>query len=36
MMAYSQYINGELPRYEYPGEEIAEAMTHLPKVEFPG
>ena len=36
MLAYSQYVNGELPRYEYPEEEIATAMTQLPSVEFPG
>jgi tryptophan synthase beta chain len=34
MIAYSQFLNGELPRYEYPREEIAEAMTKLPEVDF--
>ncbi len=34
MTAYHQFVNGELPRYEYPQEEIAEAMTHLPEVDF--
>jgi tryptophan synthase beta chain len=34
MLAYSQFLNGELPRYEYPEEEIAEAMTKLPEVDF--
>jgi tryptophan synthase beta chain len=36
MMAYHQFVNGELPRYEYPQAEIAEAMTHLPEVDFVG
>ena len=34
MTAYHQFVNGELPRYEYPQAEIAEAMTHLPEVDF--
>jgi tryptophan synthase beta chain len=34
MMAYHQFMNGELPRYEYPEAEIAEAMRHLPEVDF--
>ena len=36
MTAYHQFVNGELPRYEYPQAEIAEAMTHLPEVDFVG
>jgi len=36
MSAYAQYLAGELPRYEYPEEEIAEAMRHLPEVAFAG
>ena len=36
MMAYHQFLNGELPRYEYPQEDIAEAMRHLPEVDFVG
>jgi tryptophan synthase beta chain len=34
MQAYHHFVNGELPRYEYPQEAIAEAMTHLPEVDF--
>lgn len=34
MSAYHQFMNGELPRYEYPEEDIAEAMRHLPEVDF--
>ena len=34
MQAYHQFVNGELPRYEYPQDEIAEAMKHLPEVDF--
>jgi len=36
MSAYAQYLAGELPRYEYPEEDIAEAMRHLPEVAFTG
>jgi hypothetical protein len=32
MMAYDAYHKGELQDNEYPAEAIAEAMTHLPKV----
>jgi tryptophan synthase beta chain len=32
MAAYQAYFNGELTDYEYPEEEIAEAMSHLPEV----
>ncbi|HTX19622.1 MAG TPA: TrpB-like pyridoxal phosphate-dependent enzyme [Bacteroidota bacterium] len=32
MTAYEQYHQGKLQDYEYPQEAIAEAMTHLPKV----
>jgi predicted alternative tryptophan synthase beta-subunit len=34
MTAYHQFLTGELPRYEYPEEDIAEAMRHLPEVDF--
>lgn len=30
--AYDEYLKGNLERYEYPEENIAEAMTHLPEV----
>ncbi len=32
MAAYEAYFNGELEDYEYPEEDIAEAMNHLPQV----
>ena len=32
MMAYEQYLHGQLQDFEYPVEKVAEAMTHLPKV----
>jgi len=32
MMAYEQYLHGQLQNYEYPVDKVAEAMTHLPKV----
>ena len=35
MMAYQAYLNNELVDYEYPAEAVAEAMTHLPQVNFP-
>jgi tryptophan synthase beta chain len=35
MMAYEAYHHGQLRDYEYPAEKIAEAMTHLPKVQVP-
>lgn len=31
--AYEKYLRGELEDYEYPAEAVAEAMTHLPRVE---
>ncbi len=34
MAAYEAYFNGELEDYEYPEEDIAEAMSHLPEVSF--
>ncbi len=34
MMSYEAYLQGKLQDYEYPGEAIAEAMTHLPQVEL--
>ncbi len=34
MAAYGRYAAGELERFEYPQEAVAEAMTHLPKVTF--
>jgi len=36
MAAYGAYSDGTLERYEYPESEIAEAMNHLPEVDFPG
>ena len=35
-MAYQQYLAGGLEDYAHPAEAIAEAMTHLPKVEVGG
>jgi len=35
MMAYQAYLNNELVDYEYPAEAVAEAMTHVPQVNFP-
>lgn len=32
MASYEAYIHGQLEDYEYPAEEIEEAMTHLPQV----
>lgn len=32
MAAYGRFAAGELERYEYPAEAVAEAMTHLPAV----
>jgi tryptophan synthase beta chain len=32
MMAYEQYLSGQLQDYEYPQEKVEEAMTHLPNV----
>ena len=32
MMAYEAYHRGQLQDYEYPVEQVAEAMTHLPNV----
>ena len=34
MAAYEAYFNGELEDYDYPEEDIAEAMSHLPEVSF--
>ncbi len=34
MMAYQQYLAGELEDYEYPAEAVAEAMKDLPQVEM--
>jgi tryptophan synthase beta chain len=34
MMAYQQYLAGQLVDYEYPAEAVAEAMQHLPQVEL--
>ena len=34
MMAYQAYLNGELEDFEYPVEEVREAMQHLPQVEL--
>ena len=36
MAAYGAYSDGTLERYEYPESAIAEAMNHLPEVDFPG
>jgi tryptophan synthase beta chain len=33
--AYDQYLSGKLQDYEYPADEVAAAMTHLPHVEEP-
>ena len=35
MAAYGAYAEGTLERYEYPANEIEEAMEHLPEVNFP-
>ncbi len=32
LSAYEQYLGGKLQDYEYPAEEVARAMEHLPKV----
>jgi tryptophan synthase beta chain len=32
LSAYEQYLSGKLQDYEYPAEEVARAMEHLPKV----
>ena len=32
LSAYEQYLGGKLDNYEYSAEEVAAAMTHLPKV----
>ncbi|MCA9989567.1 MAG: TrpB-like pyridoxal phosphate-dependent enzyme [Ardenticatenaceae bacterium] len=34
MAAYDAYLKGQLVDYEYPAEEIEEAMSHLPEVAF--
>ena len=36
MAAYGKHAAGELERYEYPADDIAKAMTHLPDVTFTG
>ena len=36
MAAYGRHATGDLERYEYPADDIAEAMTRLPEVSFPG
>ncbi len=33
LAAYEEYLSGKLEDYEYPREKVAEALTHLPKVE---
>jgi tryptophan synthase beta chain len=33
LAAYEQYLDGKLEDYEYPAEQVAEAMTHLPRVQ---
>jgi len=32
LSAYEQYLGGHLQDYEYPAEEVARAMEHLPRV----
>jgi tryptophan synthase beta chain len=32
LSAYEQYLGGKLQDYEYPAEQVAEAMEHLPKI----
>jgi tryptophan synthase beta chain len=32
MLAYEQYLHGQLQDYEYPAAKVAEAMAHLPQV----
>lgn len=34
MAAYEAYLSGRLEDYEYPAEQVQEAMTHLPQVNF--
>ena len=34
MAAYDSYLSGKLTDYDYPEAEVAEAMTHLPSVDF--
>ena len=34
MAAYEAYLSGSLEDYEYPAEQVQEAMTHLPQVNF--
>jgi len=33
LAAYEQYLDGKLEDYEYPAEQVAEAMMHLPRVQ---
>jgi tryptophan synthase beta chain len=33
LSAYEQYLDGKLRDYEYPAEDIAKAMAHLPKID---
>jgi tryptophan synthase beta chain len=35
LAAYERYLNGELMDYEYPEDEIEEALRHLPHVALP-
>ncbi len=35
LSAYEQYLAGKLEDYEYPAEQVAEAMEHLPKIQEP-
>ncbi|MFN3929235.1 MAG: TrpB-like pyridoxal-phosphate dependent enzyme, partial [Thermoflexus sp.] len=32
LAAYDQYLRGELADYEYPAEEVARALAHLPRI----
>jgi tryptophan synthase beta chain len=34
MGAYEAYLSGKLEDYEYPAEEVEEAMKHLPQVQL--
>jgi hypothetical protein len=35
MAAYEQFFNGALEDYDYPKENIEEALKDLPKINFP-
>ena len=36
MAAYDRFLRNEMERFDHPEEAIADAMQHLPEVNFPG